>query len=130
MSRVIKFRIWDKINKQFRDPEFLGGHINDLFAPDEMYVFQQFTGLLDKNKKEIFEGDILKFRKRGGIVENPKVYIDAVEWNPNMFCRGFKKELTALGYYSCFERMWNPEIIGNIFQNPELLNETKEIPKN
>lgn len=60
----------------------------------------QFTGLLDKNGKEIFEGDVLK----GGIY---KSYI--VKWDNEE--NGFNVNYHALKY----------EVIGNIFDNPELL---------
>jgi len=107
MNRVIKFRIWDKSNKQFRDPEFLGGHLNDIFIPDDIYIFQQFTGLLDKNKKEIYEGDLLQ----NGAEGRPAV----VNFEDGMF---------VVGRYRC--ELWRfagdgKEIVGNIFENSDLL---------
>ncbi len=73
MNREIKFRIWDVENKEMLkvqeldfEPTFYGGRIairpdqyNDYFDTEDM-ILMQYTGLHDKNGKEIYEGDILK----------------------------------------------------------------------
>ncbi len=117
MSRVIKFRAWDEERKCFRNDEFListssKGAIqvvgisidSDAETIDEDIVLDQFTGLHDKNGKEIYEGDIVSFTQ---------TYIApcAVYWN---------KEMT--GFYPLIsERSKNLTVIGNIHENPELL---------
>ena len=63
-------------------------------------VLMQFTGLKDKNGKEIYEGDIVK-----GEVENNK-FISVVEFQNGGFS---------------INTLWEPEVIGNIFENPELI---------
>lgn len=123
--REIKFRAWDKKNK------YMSGEKNWYFGIEndgsiEIYncfsnknptkkeniIIMQFTGLLDKNGKEIYEGDVIKhadpeMEDDGGQV----VWEDAIA--------GF----TYGGECSSFpEKSWRYEVIGNIYSNPELIN--------
>jgi hypothetical protein len=72
------------------------------------YVIQQYTGLKDKNGKEIYEGDVLQYvgRRRG--TNSPKI----VNWMTH-------KKGTFTGFQVA--RGENYEIIGNIYENPELI---------
>lgn len=73
----------------------------------------QFTGLLDKNGKEIYEGDIVKFNTFGG---NEMIY--EVRWSDAK--TGFKPtRLTKTNQDEI-------QIIGNIYENPELAPLPKE----
>ena len=93
------------------NPEML----RDVFtASDTLGVFaMQFTGLHDRNGKDVFEGDILK---------NPKGEIGFVTFREGCFFLECKRKngntifLTFSGGL-----MLNKEIIGNRFENPELL---------
>ena len=87
-----------------------------LYAETPKYIFawvdegqpvelMQFTGLLDKNGKEIYEGDILKYRGKLSFNDPPFV----VEWQ-NDDAR-----------WTEFYPSNNFEVIGNIYENPELL---------
>ena len=90
MNREIKFRIWDIENKEMLkvqeldfEPTFYGGRIairpdqyNDYFDTEDM-ILMQYTGIDDKNGKEIYEGDIVRFYERYNKIE----IIGAVRYN-------------------------------------------------
>lgn len=118
--REIKFRAWDKKDKRMisnplaTDINSASNYIglNDLLIKYETsgYILMQYTGLKDKNGKEIYEGDVVKSRGYNDIDEEERVFIDTVEFNGGAFSP------------ICFEKCENFEVIGNIYENPELLN--------
>jgi len=124
--RPIKFRAWDKTEKKmvceyhYLYMDILDGeivdHNKDDFRTD--LILLQFTGLLDKQGKEIYEGDIVKLIiQHQSIVNNSslEIEISQVEFSPSYFrLRG-----SILGAGSLISE--NIEIIGNIFESPELL---------
>lgn len=88
-------------------------HQLKLFA-DENFVWQQFTGLLDKNGKEIYEGDIVIFHyldakeEQNQVTESVPVPIKSIWW----FAQAVKNyQITGIEY----------EIIGNIYENSDLI---------
>ena len=137
MNRTTKFRIWSKKHQMFdSDPRwpnnqrswdfrFLdsGGNVV-IFATgnDEEYykyedkekdlIVQLFTGVLDKNGKEIYEGDIIR------LID--KITLDGiVSFIAGMFVLDFPDQ-TDSGPIGFLETL-GMEVIGNIFENPELL---------
>lgn len=137
MDRSIKFRAWDTKNKKF---PFIGFHIiGECTAFDLINQYrleelndleiQQFTGLLDKNGKEIYEGDILKtsyfskyivkFYEGSFVVEiNGKHKSPLFNYTKNGI--DTLRDLNdKTGLISTLPEA--AEVIGNIFENPELL---------
>jgi uncharacterized phage protein (TIGR01671 family) len=55
-----KFRFWNPQTKLFVTNYNYNGPVDELFEPDEFLKPQQFIGILDKNMKEIYEGDVVK----------------------------------------------------------------------
>lgn len=118
--REIKFRAWDKEEKIYLYFDFksisgwddggvyLDNKINTNIS-DDKYIFMQYTGLKDKNGKEIYEGDIVNYILRGiGMRKLEVQYNYAQGFYPMQGTGGCAKDGEA-------------EIIGNIYENPELL---------
>jgi len=137
-NREIKFRVWDKIKNKFVSQSELAingngillittsGYYNDFENQNSNdFVIQQFTGLKDKNEKEIYEGDILKIKVSGSLlIFDLGTYIASVEWGNckwklNILTEKNKHENFNPDFYEDSGREY--EIIGNIFENPELL---------
>ena len=131
--REIKFRVWVKDRKEIFEVILIDyvtkkvtylleriGHLlnirHDKFNDVEL---MQYTGLKDKNGKEIYEGDIVKLRANHGI--GVVKYSD--EWGA--FVVGYIKprQLAVLGMNYYKEDI---EILGNIYENPELIKEVRQ----
>lgn len=121
MNRDRKKRFWD--GERFRFPEYYEIETNRYFdtfrdlennTPIKNLVVSDFTGLTDKNGKEIYEGDILKVQgtKREG------VYYSEVIYDRNMF--KLKDNRTYFNDHAAAS-MQMAIVAGNIYENPELL---------
>lgn len=83
----------------------------------------QYTGLKDKNGKEIWEGDIIDY-KRSGYVSGNWQGLFRIEWHPHHPC--WHAVLVSSNDDECFDS-WNLwpdidyEVIGNVWENPELI---------
>ena len=143
MTREIEFRAWLKNDKvmtgkvlQITDnpsvqyikfdkiENWKGNQLNNpTFADLRDVVLMQYTGLKDKNGSKIFESDIVEIKrvkiKRN---KNKNTFIDKVIYN-NELC-GFRFEGLAddyLDFYDWLNEGAELRVIGNIYENPELL---------
>lgn len=119
MSREIKFRFWDINNKKWADGM---GIYNDGIIGDfsecfhniagnngEFYIAQQFTGLLDKNGCEIWEGDICD----AGIV------IGVVDYSIGGFSLASNQLIEYLPADTENYDVLDVKVVGNILENPD-----------
>ena len=109
--REIKFRVWDKNKKQMFYPDDFG---NKIKLPGEdvnkkYSIYMQYTGLKDKNDKEIYEGDIIEFNNKLKLI---------VYWDNGGFAL---KNLTNTAEIPLVDIIRPIKVLGNIYENPELL---------
>ena len=133
MGRIIKFRAWDTKKNKMYSAEELGqdqltlsvdgrGFINVHGKSTKLSKFythlipEQFTGIEDKNGKEIYEGDIVRHL----ITSTPKNMYETKQiiWDiSSMKLQGKNKRASFLEWPATYCL----EVIGNIHENPELL---------
>ena len=126
--RTIKFRAWDESQQYMAyqgtpDLEAIQSFMHH-FGDKKL---MQFTGLHDKNGKEIYTGDILQLKKLDGSVLLYKIFFVKGGFAFNTHQDDFYKPQSEIYFYESTSDMQSSsfictlEIIGNIFENPELL---------
>jgi len=131
--REIKFRAWNNENKFMVDSGIVSADITG-YSRSKIHEMMQFTGLTDMNGKEIYEGDIMRdrFMSNPGFgqigfgssfdreltteVKVPEIYM---HWDEHQFpdFEDLKK------HFAEGDKEYGVEVIGNIYENPELLKE-------
>ena len=134
--REIKFRAWDKNDKRiFIDPQMIDFYNKKIgymqyqteYIPDTSYSipvgFEEFeyselmewTGLYDKNGEEIYEGDIFHI--------GSKKILYVVEW---IDCGLKGRQIKNISWIGLDYWKDDIEVIGNIYENPELMEEVRQ----
>lgn len=119
--REIKFRAWDKINKDMFNVESINFQESRVYKDTVSYRefnnvdIMQYTGLKDKNGKEIYEGDIVT-------LHNGKYKVIFNSKESRFVLRDDEFEMNIPFTNNNNKRM---EIVGNIYENPELMGEVR-----
>lgn len=129
--KEIKFRAWNKLaNKMYSHKkleemlvnltknDFIAGIFLPLNSDNEI---MQYTGLNDKNGNEIYEGDILKGTTKGNSDEI--LAITYVKWDRGQF--DLFTEMASDSWEDAlfnYMQFFDVEVMGNIYENPELLD--------
>lgn len=130
--REIKFRAWEDYKKRMLYTDWNSPHnwycgscsckvaYARMFKDEKIGLSapMQFTGFRDKTGKEIYEGDIIRYDWADE--QNGNEEIVQVTWNDNM--AGFYPFIRKAGWRFS---IYSIEIIGNIYENPELLETTQ-----
>lgn len=109
MNRPIKFRAWDTYNKEWIYLEIENANqlwTDNWYTAEKLENLGQFTGLLDKHRNEVYEGDVIKINNGSSHKKRAVKYTKGLHNVP-------------LAKFTVFE------IIGNIYENPELLSITE-----
>lgn len=134
MSRIIKFRIWNNDKCEWANGIAMNSHDGQLITNhNQDFQLSQFTGLTDKNGREIYEGDIVEFT-------------DKWEWYRGTY--GIKMMFANMEEYAVLKAKYDAEpmhrftlefdphegynlsrgdmqiyaVIGNIYENPDLIS--------
>lgn len=143
--REIKFRAWDKLNKEMFDVEIINFQERRVYKDTVSYrkfediELMQYTGLKDKNGKEIYEGDVVKLIHTGieisaDRLEDLKRFVGIIKYENGIFkivrtekslieSKYFEMEQKKVSEIFIYSKLYDLEVVGNIYENSELLKE-------
>ena len=133
--RELKFRAWDSSHRKmipfelielpYNENVNLDGQFDGLISKG--YIFMQYTNYKDKNNIEIYEGDIFSF-VIFDYLDNTIPYISSVVFQQGSFGILIKNSYNEECFYELsyiLSRYDEAKVIGNIYENPELLKGEK-----
>ena len=143
--REIKFKAWDKLNKEMFNVEIMDFQERKVYKDTVSYrkfndiELMQYTGLKDKNEKEIYEGDVVKLVHTGieisaDRLEDLKRFVGIIKYENGIFkivktekslieSKYFEMEQKKVSEIFIYSKLYDLEVVGNIYENPELLGE-------
>ena len=129
--REIKFRVWNKTKQAMEYPVIFCIPQGKEVGGWEEIIPMQFTGLKDSYGKDVFEGDICQYKtgeKKGGIYSDEYIFTGFVRYDDAGFeignHNGYGGEWESLSFIiGSYNKMaTNFKVIGNIYENTELIN--------
>lgn len=124
--REIKFRAWDKIGKKFVSAESVSDQKIPViptehgFVLKTKFILSQFTGMKDKDGKEVYEGDVVEaaWMHHG---KPGQVFMAFIFFNEHI--GSFRIGYESLGGFSQDEVYfrYQVKVIGNVYENPDLV---------
>ena len=133
MGRERKFKAWDKNREKmiieggfiqvWGNGEYFVYHEDTELWESSDHIILEYIGLHDKKDNEICEGDILKSEYK--VNGKTEIGVGTIKIHNGCACLEYFDEEDGHNYYPVYSGLNDYEIIGNIYENPELLLEMK-----